>query len=117
MSTQHKKTPGSHYSGTNPVPNIQRFVENLDSEKKERDRKIDEESKAKRGQRASAKDGIDVKDHEAKQPTGVPRSRKTVTDPTTGKQVQIEDVNADFMGAVDNPKVQRSSSNRRFNVG
>lgn len=48
-----------------------------------------------------------VKDHENEDgmPTGVKGTRKTVTDPTTGKEVQIEDVNADFMKAADDPVV------------
>ena len=97
-SQQHKTGPGGHYSGNNPIPNIQRFVESLDKDKRERDAKINEQMKAK--QTTS-----DVKDHAQGQPTGVEGTRKTVTDPTTGKQVQIEDVNADFMKAVENPQV------------
>jgi hypothetical protein len=101
MSNDHKKGPGGHYSGANPVPNIQRFVESLDKDKKARDAKINEQSKA--GQ-------SDVTPHKQGNPTGVEGTRKTVTDPTTGKQVQIEDVNADFMKAVDNPMVTQTLS-------
>jgi hypothetical protein len=32
-------------------------------------------------------------------------TRKAATDPTTGKEVEIEDVNKDFMRAVEDPKV------------
>lgn len=96
MSNEHKKGPGGHYSGTNPVPNIQRFIESMDANKKSRDAKI--------MLQANANDD-EIKAHKAGQPTGVPGSRKTVTDPITGKQVQIEDVNADFMKAVDEPQV------------
>jgi hypothetical protein len=96
MSNDHKKGPGGHYSGANPIPNIQRFVESLDKDKKQRDAKINEQMKA--GQ-------SDVTPHKQGQPTGVEGTRKTVTDPTTGRQVQIEDVNANFMKAVDNPQV------------
>jgi hypothetical protein len=99
MSNNNKKGPGGHYSGKNPVPNIQRFVESLDADKKSRDAKINEQMKAKETK------GGDVKDHQQEAQGGVPGSRKTVTDPTTGKEVQIEDVNADFMKAVDNPQV------------
>ena len=98
-NTTHKTGPGGHYSGKNPIPNIQKFVESLDADKKNRDAKINESLKAQ----GSA--GSDVKDHTEGQPTGVAGTRKTVTDPTTGRQVQIEDVNADFMKAVDNPQV------------
>lgn len=47
MSNDHKKGPGGHYSGANPIPNIQRFVESLDADKKARDTKINEDMKGK----------------------------------------------------------------------
>ncbi len=98
MSAQNKKAPGGHYSGSNPIPNVQKFIENLDANKKERDARINEQLKGT--------GNSEVKDHEQNgQPAGVSGTRKMVTDPTTGRQVQIEDVNADFMKAVDNPVV------------
>lgn len=97
MSNDHKKGPGGHYSGANPIPNIQRFVESLDSDKKHRDARIDD----KLQQRVQG----DSTDHTQGQPHGVNGTRKIVTDPTTGKNVEIEDVNADFMKAVDKPQV------------
>jgi hypothetical protein len=96
MSNDHKKGPGGHYSGANPIPNIQRFVESLDADKKARDAKIND----------TANGMSDVQDHKPRQPVGVAGTRKTATDPTTGKEVQIEDVNADFMRAVDDPKAR-----------
>lgn len=98
MSVTEKKVPGGHYSGRNPVPNIQRFIENLDSEKKERDKKLEDDMK-------TPKVNGEVKDHTQGRPAGVKGTRKTVTDPTTGHQVQIEDVDADFMKAVRDPVV------------
>jgi hypothetical protein len=103
MSNNHKTGPGGHYSGNNPIPNIQRFVESLDADKKNRDAKINEQLKAKQSA------GSDVKDHKEGQPVGVVGTRKTVTDPTTGKEVQVEDANADFMKSVDNPQVRSLS--------
>jgi hypothetical protein len=103
MASQNRKTtPGAHYSGNNPIPNVQKFIASLDKDKKERDAKIDQQTKAKQ-QGGTA--GTDVKEHTQGQPSGVEGTRKTVTDPTTGKEVQIEDVNADFMEAVKNPMV------------
>lgn len=96
-SDLNKKGPGGHYSGKNPIPNIQRFVESLDADKKERDRKINEQM-----QHQSASEAVD---HVNEQKAGVPESRKQVTDPVTGREVTIEDVNKDFMKAVDNPQV------------
>lgn len=111
MSTiqNQKKAPGGHYSGTNPIPNIQKFVENLDRDKKDRDRKIDEDAKARKAQ-GLPKEG-EVQDHKNQATKGVPGSRKTVTDPVTGREVQIEDVDADFMKAVDRPQVLTKPSN------
>ncbi|THV51712.1 hypothetical protein BGAL_0101g00140 [Botrytis galanthina] len=103
MSNDHKKGPGAHYSGSNPIPNIQRFVESLDSDKRDRDAKINE-------QLQSRVQG-DATDHTQGQPHGVEGTRKVVTDPTTGKDVEIEDVNADFMKAVDNPQLSVPNAN------
>ncbi|RFU28003.1 hypothetical protein B7463_g8327, partial [Scytalidium lignicola] len=85
MSAVNKKAPGGHYSGTNPVPNVQQFIQNLDKEKKERDarhNRIDAMNKTKKQE--------EVKDHQAL--AHAKRSRKSVTDPTTGREVEIEDV-------------------------
>ena len=98
MPNNQKKGPGGHYSGANPIPNIQRFVESLDSEKRERDARIEESMRAKKAQAG-------VTDHQESPTEGKPGTRKTVTDPTTGRDVEIEDVNEDFMKVVDNPIV------------
>src|SRR5215469_7947878 len=97
MSNDNKRGPGGHYSESNPIPNIQR-LESLDADQKARDAMINKQMKAKETK------GGDVKDHQQEAKGGVPGSRKTVTDPATGKEVQIEDVSADFMKAVDNPQ-------------
>jgi Ca2+-dependent lipid-binding protein len=102
-SNDHKKGPGNHYSAVNPIPNIQKFVANLDADKKARDAKIDQ------GNQSHA--GSDVRDHQKSQVSGVAGTRKTVTDPTTGKEVEIEDVNANFMKAVDNPILSVPNAN------
>ena len=96
MSTQQQRAPQGHYSGANPIPTIQKFVENLDKDKKERDRLIDE-------QKRQQKDGV-VKPHEPAQ-GGKAKSRKTVTDPTTGSEVVIEDINLDPIAAIENAQV------------
>ncbi|KAI9681383.1 MAG: hypothetical protein M1817_002666 [Caeruleum heppii] len=85
-----------HYSGRNPIPNIQKFLENLDSDKRERDRQIDEQQKVPHGG--------GPRPHK---PTAAakPGTQKTVTDPTTGNTVVIEDVNQDYMKAVENPQL------------
>ena len=102
MSNDHKKGPGGYYSGANPIPNIQRFIQSLDADKKERDRQLEEQMKAN--------GASDIQDHKADRGDGISGIRKAVIDPTTGRDVEIEDVNADFMEAVENPQV----SNVRF---
>jgi hypothetical protein len=94
------KGPGGHYSATNPIPNIQRFVESLDKDKKERDAKLEEQMRAKQPNNSS-----EAKDHKPGQPKGTAGSRKIVTDPTTQREIEIDDVNVDFMKAVDDPQV------------
>lgn len=95
-----KHAPGGFYSGRNPIPNIQRFIENMDRDKKRRDAEIE----AQKAQQIGAA-GDEVKDHTEGRPVGVEGTGKTVTDPTTGRHVQIEDVNAEFMRAVEHPMV------------
>jgi hypothetical protein len=91
-----KFAPGGHYSGRNPVPNIQKFIENMDKDKKARDAQLIAQQKA-------AQSG-EVQAHKDKRTEAPQGSRKTVTDPTTGRQVQIEDVDEHFMEAATNPK-------------
>jgi hypothetical protein len=93
MAAQQQRS-GKPWSGANPIPNIQKFIENLDKEKTERDRKIDENSKPH---------ADPVVAHKNTSSKGV--NRKWVTDPTTGKEVEIEDVGKDFMKAVEDPQV------------
>jgi hypothetical protein len=101
-TTNQKRAPGGHYSGRNPVPNIQRFIESFDADKKNRDIQLEAEMKA------NYSNG-EVKDHVEGQSQGVKGTRKMVTDPTTGNQVQIENVNAEFMKAVEQPVVRKNS--------
>ncbi|KAI9734701.1 MAG: hypothetical protein M1818_006688 [Claussenomyces sp. TS43310] len=103
MSNEHKKGPGGHYSGSNPIPNIQKFIASLDADKKDRDARVEAEAKI------GGNDG--VQDHKDGQPTGIKGTRKIVTDPTTGKKVQIEDVNADFMKSADDPQLSVPNAN------
>jgi hypothetical protein len=81
-----KKSSGRTLFSRNPVPNIQRFIESLDADKKNRDIQLEAEMKTNRS-------NGEVKDHVEGQSQGVKGTRKTVTDPTTGNQVQIENVN------------------------
>lgn len=80
--------------GSNRIPDIKTFVRNLDRDKQDRDRLLDEQ----RGQNNEATP------HRATK-AGKEGTRRTVHDPTTQKEVQIEDVDTDFVKAVQNPQV------------
>lgn len=105
---QQQHAPGGHYSGHNPIPTVKQFVENLDRDKKNRDKEIDERAKAAKAQtgttgtskKTSAQDGVE--DHKVQSKT-VEGTEKTVTDPTTGREVVIADVNKDMIDEVENP--------------
>ncbi|ORY11628.1 hypothetical protein BCR34DRAFT_624727 [Clohesyomyces aquaticus] len=101
---QHK--PGGHYSGANPVPTVKKFIENLDKDKKDRDQKLDAEMAAQAKQTASG----DAVAHKP-QKRGIEGTQKTVTDPTTGKQVVIEDVDKATMSQVENPQLSIPNAN------
>lgn len=93
---QQQYGPGGHWSGKNKIPTVGQFMERLDKDKKERDRQLDEEAKQKK------LGGSDVQAHknETKKETS---AQQEVTDPVTGKQVTIQDVNKDFMKNVEDP--------------
>ncbi|KAK4987714.1 hypothetical protein LTR66_002656 [Elasticomyces elasticus] len=105
MSSQ-QSGPGGHYSGTNRIPNIKEFVERLDRDKSERDRLIDEQRKAAL-QAGNRGDAVPHKPTHA----GVEGTKKTVTDPTTGRQVMIEDVNKDMVKSSQNPMLSVPNAN------
>ncbi len=90
--------PGGHYSGLNRIPNIKEFAAALDRDKKARDAKIDADLKANRKNN-------DITEHHAQSGLLAGHGR-VVTDPVTGREVQIEDVNMDFKKAVENPTVR-----------
>ena len=110
---------GEHWSGANPVPTVQKFVEHLDNEKKERDRRIDQDKKLrdelanqqktstgeqKPGDGKSDQKQGDVVEHKARK---VEQDKiRTVTDPTTGKEIGVEDQDESSMEAVKNPMVR-----------
>ncbi|KAF2745889.1 hypothetical protein M011DRAFT_520135 [Sporormia fimetaria CBS 119925] len=104
---QVQHAPGGHYSGKNPVPTVKKFLENLDKDKANRDRKLDEENANKLKEQSGRGDARPHK------PTkmGVEGTQKTVTDPTTGKEVVIEDVSKSMMQQVENPVLSVPNAN------
>lgn len=99
--------PGGHYSGQNKIPSIGQFIQKLDMDKGRRDKELDEKEKAARAQAGQNKpkadqDGVVAHQNETQKES---QSQKTVTDPTTGHQVVIENVNKEYMEAAKNPMV------------
>jgi hypothetical protein len=116
MATQ--KAPGGHWSANNPIPTIQKFIENLDKEKKERDKSIDEENRQKRDSEKEAQKREKDEERRAAIPHKPEESRRhkptrMVTDPTTGREVKIEDVGRDFVKEAKKSEVGISNSRRR----
>ncbi|RMZ74209.1 c2 domain [Pyrenophora seminiperda CCB06] len=94
-----------HYSGHNPIPTVRQFVDSLDKDKRARDQKLDEE--AAQNQQSATED---AKPHRQTE-RHVEGTEKTVTDPTTGREVVIADVNKDMLKEVENPHVVVPNAN------
>jgi hypothetical protein len=107
MDTQETVVPsGQHYSGTNRIPNIKQFMESLDKDKRTRDEKVEAQHQARLQANAT-----DVKDHQsANKKLG--KNRRTVRDPVTGRDVEIEDTDKALLKASENPTVSHSSPGR-----
>lgn len=98
---KHHHFPGGHYSGMNRIPNIKEFAASLDRDKKNRDAKIDADLNGNATNE-------EIQEHMA--PKGhLAGHGKVVTDPVTGKEVQIDDEQIDFKKAVENPHVGSST--------
>ncbi|CAI6339567.1 unnamed protein product [Periconia digitata] len=118
MAEQHQQqhAPGGHYSGHNPVPTVKKFIENLDKDKVDRDRRIDQQAKTNKTKDPNAiPASLATANGEAvphrPQKAGIEGTQKSVTDPTTGKQVVIEDVGASMLDQVENPTLSVPNAN------
>lgn len=112
---QQQVAPGGHYSGHNPIPTVKQFVENLDKDKKERDKKLDESAALKKQKGEQPKADSTAPDPDL-HPTRAPQKQvkgteQTVTDPTTGNEVVIADVSKEMMKEVDNPHLVIPNAN------
>ncbi|CAI7665577.1 unnamed protein product [Penicillium pancosmium] len=109
---------GEHWSGANPVPTVQKFVEHLDREKKERDLRIDQENKSKQERERKIQelghddDQGDVSAHKAREVSQA--KTRMVTDPTTGREIGVEDQDETSMDAVKNPTDVKTSHDQEF---
>ncbi|KAH4267739.1 hypothetical protein HBI04_136450 [Parastagonospora nodorum] len=121
MASQQQHAPGGHYSGHNPIPTVKQFIENLDKDKAERDRQIDQQAREGKGQTPGQKGlatstGRDVTASSGAEPhkmqkRSVEGTEQTVTDPVTGNQVTISDVDKSMMDEVENPHVVIPNAN------
>lgn len=101
-SAQHG--PASHWSAANPIPTIHKFVENLDKDKKERDKQIDEELKRRQQHPQNEGQSLDQEAADVQK-----KGTRRVTDPVTGKQIEIEDVQKQYLEESKDPKVSFST--------
>ena len=88
----------------NKVPDIKTFIQNLDKDKRARDQRLEVPRKV--GQLSQS----DVTPHRETK-AGKEGSMKIVTDPTTGNEVQIEDVDKNFMKAAEDPQLSVPNAN------
>jgi hypothetical protein len=104
---------GGHYSGHNPIPTVKQFIENLDKDKKSRDQELDQQAAAqKQATRTPGNNapGGGAQPHQM-QKRAIEGTEKTVTDPTTGNQVTISDVDKAMMNEVEDPHLVVPNAN------
>ncbi|KAE9985502.1 hypothetical protein BLS_007561 [Venturia inaequalis] len=111
MAEPQTTVPGAHYSGTNKIPTIHKFLENLDRDKKHRDAEIDEQKSIAEQEKntTTTATSFGVTPHKNALPQK--KGQKTVTDPVTGKDVVIEDAHKDNLDLVDNPILSVPNAN------
>jgi len=110
---EHKlPTGGQHYSARNKIPNIHEFVAQLDKEKRERDAAIEAEDKEHLKIERQAQHQSNGNSSKVHVPEKKDRKKtKTVRDPVTGKDVEIENPKDDFKEVVDNPQITVPNQN------
>jgi hypothetical protein len=99
MAEQQQTAPGGYYSNTNKIPTVQKFIENLDKGKHDRDKQIDEASKQKSQTTQSHK------------PNPKGKNQREATDPVTGKNVIIEDSTKEMYKHVTDPQLSVPNAN------
>lgn len=95
MATQQRS--GKPWSGTNKIPTISQFIDNLDKDKKERDKQVT----------TGGTGNVEVRNQDVMPHKNQERMKnaKEVSDPVTGRQVKISDVGEEYMDNALNPKV------------
>lgn len=106
-SSPNQHRVGEHWSGSNPVPTIGRFIERLQEDQRDRE-EHDRERASRKQAESQAEKGQTQGDEGAvphrPQKVGQGRTRE-VTDPTTGREVEVEDLDETAMEPVKDPKV------------
>lgn len=99
---------GEHWSAANPVPTIQKFMQHLDTEKREREAHEVEITRKQEDQRRE-KEALGEKPEDetaAHKNREIPKGKtRMVTDPITGRDIEVEDQDEDSMEPVKNPTV------------
>ena len=97
---------GEHWSAGNPIPTIQKFMQHLDVEKRERE-KHEQDVTAKQEEEFRQKvERGEADEATAHKPRQIPKGKtRMVTDPTTGRDIEVEDQDEDSMETVKNPTV------------
>ena len=113
MATAQKPVgAGGYYSGANPIPTIQEFIENLDSSKNIRDKEIDEAQKKQKAETEEAAQKHPPPTNGSNAPKLVAkRHQKIVSDPVTGNEVVIEHAKRSGVDDVRNPKLSVPNAN------
>lgn len=107
--------PAGHWSASNPIPTIQKFLEGQQQDRQERDRQALETQRQKEQEDNVRKQHREKEDTDAAPHTApiAPRSAgRRVRDPTTGRDIEIDDVGKEFMKAATDPQVLKNFSSR-----
>ena len=102
MADEQTNYPGGHYSARNPIPTVNKFLANLDKDKKARDADIDKKAADKQSH------GSDVKH---RKPAPAATNAKEVTDPVTEKDVMIADADENFAKRAKDPQLAVPNAN------
>lgn len=97
---------GEHWSGANPVPTIGRFMERLQEDQKEREAHEQAMAAKSQQERPQAEGAIPHRPRKV----GKGRTRE-VTDPTTGRDIEVEDLDETAMEPVKDPTLVVPNAN------
>lgn len=96
-----QQASGKPWSGTNKIPTISQFIDNLDRDKKQRDQNVTAGTQPQQ-------QNVEIKNQDVTVPHKNQermKDAKPVSDPVTGGQVMISDVGREYMENATNPKV------------